>query len=165
MSLIKPLLAVILGASGWIFGSMLAEKERKGFYQTVGIVELLKAMKTHITYSRTEIYGVFESFHNKYLDECGFTKCFENCNIMPVNQVWHESVEKLDVCEKVKNELLMFGSNLGSLDCLSQLNYLDSCIEFLQAHLRDTEEKSGRKVKNMRTLGLLCGLAIGIILY
>ncbi len=61
--------------------------------------------------------------------------------------------------------LVRFGSNLGTSDSESQKKYFELAQQQLLVEERKAEELCSKYVQMYRSLGILCGLAIAIILF
>ncbi|MDD4124970.1 MAG: stage III sporulation protein AB [Eubacteriales bacterium] len=152
-------------AVGWFCGGIYADYRQKSYLELCGMISLLESMKNAISYSRTELYGIFVSFSDKALDSCGFTETLKSSDIVPANEIWHNALERLSVGEGIKDVLSSFGSTLGLLDCDTQIERIEGCMAFLSKEREQMRAALAGKIKSYRYLGALAGCLAAIVLY
>ncbi len=163
--MLKIIACGLIIAVGWFIGGIYADFKQKSYMELCGLMSLLEAMKSSISYSRAELYGIFAGFSDKALDYCGFTAALQGSDFTPANEVWRAAVDRLSVGDNIKDVLSSFGSTLGVVDCETQLERLDGCIAFLAREREDMRAALAGKVKSYRYLGALTGCLTAIILY
>lgn len=109
------------------------------------LCDFVYEIKESIRYSGSEINVILGNILSKKE-----YACFGNefCNLSKPDQ--HEIKEIL--------------SGIGKTDTLGQLNYLDNRLKGLQSTLKNAEQESTAKANMYRTLGLLAGMAVAIII-
>ncbi|MGI6716378.1 MAG: stage III sporulation protein AB [Eubacteriales bacterium] len=155
----------IIIAAGWFCGIAYSDYRQKGYNQLCGLINLIEAMRNAISYSRTELYGIFSSFSDKSLDECGFLQVLKSTDTIPAGEIWNTALECLSLEGNIKSVLSSLGDSLGLLDCDSQLEKLDGCLEFLTKERDKLRESLEKKLKSYRWLGFLAGCLVAIVLY
>ncbi|NLN55306.1 MAG: hypothetical protein GX148_03275 [Clostridiales bacterium] len=163
--MVKIIASGLLIAVGWFCGGMYAEHKRKSYLELCGVINLVENMKNSISYSRTELYDIFSSFSDKALEDCGFTEILKSSSNIPANESWQAAVGCLSLGEGIKGVLSSLGSSLGLLDCDTQIEKLENCLDFLTKERDSLKESLYKKLKSYRYLGALAGSLAAIVLY
>ena len=84
------------------------------------------------------------------------------------SQVWKEAVENqlhsTSLNKKDKSSLIQFGENLGYLDKEMQMNTIELFINQMEDELQDLSETTKEKVYLYKSLGIMGGIFISIIM-
>jgi stage III sporulation protein AB len=83
-------------------------------------------------------------------------------------EIWREAVEKdlidTSMAKKDKCQLIQLGENLGYLDKDMQLNTLDLYLSRLDEEIADLTKTAKEKTYLFRSLGIMAGIFISIIM-
>lgn len=156
--------AVVLFAAavGLYFSKRLKEREK----QLSAALLFVKELSVQIRYTNSKIYSILNSaaYSGTYSDlffikDCAALK--ENEDFHPV---WDKGVKKQFFLHERDRELLAaLGERLGETDCDGQIAFLEMTEEMLKKQCDEAHEEYMQKSKMYRSVGLLCGLALGIM--
>jgi stage III sporulation protein AB len=91
------------------------------------------------------------------------TQYMEN---LDVNTSWNNAVEENYNFNKEDKEILkMFGKLLGKTDKKGQLSEIEITQNFIEKQTKKAEEEKNKNSKLYKTIGIIVGLAIVIILF
>lgn len=170
MYILKIILCLgILEISTYI-GMVFSKKLDKTMQEYVELQNILIYIKTSIQYLNQDILQIFEEIYIKYkhqnwgilfkniLDEI-------NMNSLSLNQAILSSTNKykfmfcsdLDILEKI-------GDNLGKTDVSDQINNISLYEERLKEKISKAKDEKNKKEKMYRSLGIICGIMLVIVL-
>lgn len=165
MSTQKIIATALIITAGYFFGVIYGDIKKRSINELNGMLKLLIYMKSKISYTRTAIHEIIFTFEDKSLDECGFLKCFNDSDRESAGNAWQRACSTLSVSEKIKNELCALGGNLGLLDAENQINQISLCESFLLDEKTEIEKFFVKRQKSYKSLGVLAGAMLAIILY
>ncbi len=129
-------------ASGFYFSKKLKEREER----LCSVLMLVKELSVQIRYTNAKIGDMLKSAsQNSAYGKLSFvTEC-----------------ALLD--QRDRELLLSLGEHLGETDSEGQLSFLEMTESMLSEQREEARENYGKKSGMYRSVGLLCGLAAGII--
>ena len=79
---------------------------------------------------------------------------------------WNEAINntKSDFNEEDKEIIKMLGKMLGKTDIKGQVNEIDLCISLIKRQLKKAESEKEKNYKLYKTMGIVLGLGICIVL-
>jgi stage III sporulation protein AB len=124
-------------------------------------VGLLESMAVQIRYRELplgDLFGVLSggAFLQRTIDNSGFT-------MNNWRSAWNAAADELFTVDGDREILLSIGNALGGSDTAGQIAMLELNRELLQARLREAAEMSARKGAMYRSVGLLTGLGLAVI--
>lgn len=163
MNIVFSLTVIFLGTlAGLHFSRRLKERERL----ISAIILLVKELTVKISYTNTEIGDMlrYASEEQAYSDLL-FVK---NCSLIQENgdfhSEWEKGVKEQPFLDTRDRELLFaLGEKLGETDGDGQLSFLEMTLEMLEKQHEQALEDYRRKGRMYRSVGALCGLALGIM--
>lgn len=148
-----------------------------GFYKSKKFslrVKDLKDFKSALSFFRSKIEFTYEPIKdifeeiNKvvYQDNENIFKNFCENNNQNVTENWNEAVRnsKQNFSNDDKEILILLGKMLGKTDKSGQISQIDLVDNFLNKQILDSEEEKRKNEKLYKTLGVISGLIIAIIL-
>ena len=162
---VKIFALLLLAAAGWEAGGEAAKKQTEKYKRLCGVLSLLRSINDGIRFARTGLYEIFSSFHNEYLEKCGFLGLLTSSTFVSLDSAWKNAVECLDTGEEARSLLLAFGEGLGKTNLETQSERTELCISRISRICEEEGRDLAKKVKSYRALGLLASLAAAIILY
>lgn len=128
----------------------------------------LSVFKSKIEFTYEPIKDIFEEISRVvYQEKENVFKSFcESKNSEDVSLAWNEAVENSNLCLKDddKEILCLLGKMLGKTDKTGQISQIDLVDNFLDKQISDSEEEKRKNEKLYKTLGVIGGLVIAIIL-
>lgn len=159
----KWLGAIILVAVSYLCGSVSANAHGEELKAIESVIKLLLYMKRRLYTERSELFDIFNGYNDDYLVSLGFLPQLCSCR-GSFTENWISASEKLPMNADAKNELEIFGESLGKLNLDEQLKRLEVCINALETSKQNIEKVLPQKQKTTKTIWLLSGLLIAIIL-
>lgn len=160
------LLAVIIAAFGGFAGLFFSLRLKEREKTMSSVLLLIKELTVQIRYTNTEIGDILiaaaknEEFNGLYF-VCECNKLEEKGNF---HLLWKEGVKKQPFLEAKDRELLYsLGDSLGQTDTEGQLSFLEMYEEMIKKNLEQAARDYAEKGRMYRSVGLLCGLATGIM--
>ena len=86
---------------------------------------------------------------------------------MDCTDAWSYAVNNTytNLKEDDKEIILMLGKLLGKTDKNGQISEIDLVSKFLDKQINDSEEDKQKNEKLYKTLGVVCGLVIAIVMF
>lgn len=155
--------AIILIAASYTCGSVLANIQSDELKTVDSVIRFLTYMRRRMYSERAELFEVFQSFKDEHLENLGFLSALCSCR-NDFSQNWGMALDLLSMDQESKNELVILGESLGKLNLNEQLKRLDVCINALESSKQKIEKAIPIKQKTTKTIWLLSGTLIAIIL-
>lgn len=163
MNFLFLVFAVLFGGiSGLYFSSRL--KEREDLLSSSLL--LVDQLAVQIRYVNGEIGEILKNAgENSSYEKLAFVK---NCGDIGQNGDFHEAWsggvrEQPYLNQKDREILFELGKRLGETDLEGQLSFLEMTRELLERQRDEARDDSGKKCGMYRSVGILCGLAVGIM--
>ena len=138
------------------------------------VLELQK-IKNGFNYFRSKIEFTYEPVkeilegvsNSVYMEEENlFAKTKEYMKNLNLNQAWNKAIdEEINIDKEDKEILKMFGKLLGKTDKNGQISEIDLSLNFVEKQIQKAELEKFKNTKLFKSLGLLVGMGIAIILW
>lgn len=163
MNILLSLLTAAFGAiAGLYFSKRLKEREQI----IAASILLIKELSVQIRYTNSQIGEILKnaSQNEAYKKLLFVADCFDIGEKGDFHTIWSDGVKKQPyLMARDKELLLSLGDKLGSTDLEGQLSFLEMSEEIFRQRQQQAVEDYKNKGKVYRSVGLLCGLAVGII--
>lgn len=163
MNIFLSAITVLFGTATGIWLSKRL-KERERFMSSV--ILLIKELTVQIKYTNSEIGFMLKnaSQNEAYQNLLFVTACAHLSENGDFHFLWNDGVKKQPYLTSADRELLfVLGDRLGGTDLDGQLSFLELSCEMLKKQQQEAAENYRKKGRMYRSVGLLCGLAVGII--
>ena len=163
MNIIFSAITVLFGAATGVWLSKRL-KERERFMSSV--ILLIKELTVQIKYTNTEIGAMLKaaSQNQAYQNLLFVTACTHISETGDFHPLWNDGVKKQPYLTPTDRELLFaLGDRLGETDLDGQLSFLELTCEMLKKQQQEAAENYRQKGRMYRSVGILCGLAAGIM--
>lgn len=160
--LLSVMTVSICTAMGFYFSRRLRLREE----QLCEALLLIKELIVQIRYTNAKIGDILKnSAENAAYQNLYFvTDCFLLKENEDFHEIWSEGVKKqIFLNQRDKELLLALGEHLGETDSEGQLSFLELTEAMLVEQREEAREERGAKGRMYRSVGLLCGLAAGIL--
>ena len=141
---------------------ILRVKELKDFQNALNIIE----SKIKFTYEPLpEIFNQTSKLLSENISKI-FIRASQNMKELSAEEAWNKSIEKSNTylnkedIENIKN----FGKMLGKTDKEGQVSHLELTKTFIEIQIEKARKEEEKNSKLYKTLGVVCGLALVIIL-
>lgn len=168
-------IAIVLAACSMI-GIAAGEKQKEHINMLMSLKRCLLTVKGEIAYAYTPLSEIFsllsgmgsESwsvFFARILDELADRSQDDMSNL---SQIWERVCRKSEVCADMRqdelDELVRFGSVLGTSDRDSQISRIELYIENIDDRINYLQKHIYEKVRLCHVLGVSAGLLITILI-
>lgn len=128
----------------------------------------LNIFKAKIEFTYEPIKDIFEEISKIVYksEENIFQNFCDNLENRDITIVWNEAIQNtaIGLNQDDKEVLIMLGKMLGKTDKSGQISEIELVNNFLNKQIEEAEEKKAKNEKLYKTLGVVSGLAIAIIL-
>ncbi len=168
MSGIKIIIYVFIFITSTVIGLLISKKYEQRVNELKEIKNALNMFKTKVKFTYDPIPDVFNEIAKCCNSKIG--KVFEiasyNMKSFPAGDSWNRAIDKniLDINEEDKNILKELSKLLGQTDIEGQISQIELTSSFLDEQIRKAERERDKNEKMYRTLGMIIGLAIVIVL-
>ncbi len=147
-------------------GSYKAKCFEKRVYELNKFQNALIMFKSKIEFTYEPLKIIFEDI-SKIIYE-NSQNIFLNAlrNEKNITLSWNEAINntKSDFNEEDKEIIKMLGKMLGKTDIKGQVNEIDLCISLIKRQLKKAESEKEKNYKLYKTMGIVLGLGICIVL-
>jgi len=168
MIFIKYLILLMICLYSIFIGYLLSNKYKQRVEELREIKNLLGMLKTKIRFTYEPLPEILkesaESFNGNIL------KLIENVkikiNIMTAGTAWQKAIDETDLNLNLedKNILKKMGNLLGRTDVEGQLSEIEVTENFLNKQIEKAEQEKIKNEKMYKTLGIITGIGLVIIL-
>ena len=155
--------ALLTVASSYICGVMLANGEKEKLTAIDSLIRLFDCMRRRISAERLPLYRIFAEFRDTFLERIGFLEVLRSSR-HGLERLWENAVATLSTDSETADELLHFGESLGALPLDEQIKRIDAAHAFLNEKRAKISGTLQQKRKSIKSVCLLTGIAIAIIL-
>ncbi len=155
--------AFLTVVSSYICGIMLANGENERLCIIDSLLRLFTYMHRRISAERLPLYRIFVEFTDEYLERIGFLERVRSSR-HGLENVWQSAVKLLPTDKEVLDELVRFGESLGILPLDEQIKRIEVTCIFLNEKRAKISGALQQKRKSVKSVCLLMGIAIAIIL-
>lgn len=152
-----------------IISSYIGIYKAKEFENRVRELEKFKSalimFKSKLEFTYEPIKNIFEDISNVIYNKG--KNIFENVikSEKDIYESWKNAVEKEENFSQNDKEIIKtIGKLLGKTDLDGQVNEINLGINLVDKQIKDAEEARNKNVKLYKTMGIVCGIGICIIL-
>lgn len=160
------LLAFITAAFGAIAGVYFSKRLKERENILAAAVLLIRELSVQIRYTNSEMGEMLKSAaqNESYKKLLFVTSCEKTDEKGDFHRYWKEGTARQPyLTTKDKELILSLGDKLGSTDLDGQLSFLEMTEEIFKERQNQAFADYRNKGKVYRSVGILCGLALGII--
>ncbi len=169
----KWLGAIILISTTTWFGFDLSKKLKERTTQIRTVIQSLQILEAEMSYSYSSLKQIFQKISRKIDSpvDSFYRNLAERLNevVSDFVMIWDEELERFTKRSALKTSdveiLTQFGRNLGQHTLRQQQKHIQLTLHYLQRQLDEAEELKKRYETMMKSLGILIGLFIVIILF
>lgn len=149
-------------------GLLISKKYEERVVQLKEFKNALNMFKTKIKFTYEPIPEIFEEISKQFQTNTGRIFKLASCNmeVLAAGEAWNMAVDTNILCinDEDKSILKNLSKLLGQTDIEGQINQIDLTNQFLNEQIEKAEKERLKNEKMYRTLGMVIGLAIVIIL-
>lgn len=168
MLLLKILIYSFIFLSCSLIGILISKKYVNRVNELKEFKNALNMFKTKIRYTYAPLPEIFTEISENIDSNISnvFKKASEKMAICPAGEAWNLAlrIEDLNIDDEDRNVLKNLSKLLGKTDLEGQLNQIEMTSDFLDNQIKKAENQRAKSEKMYRTLGMVIGMAIVIIL-
>lgn len=149
-------------------GLLISKKYEERVSQLKEFKNALNIFETKIKFTYEPIPEIFEEISRQIQTNTGRIFKLASCNmeVLAAGEAWDMAVDTniLSINEEDRNILKNLSKLLGQTDVEGQINQIELTSRFLDEQIEKAEKERLKSEKLYRTLGMVIGLAIVIIL-
>ncbi|WP_442604481.1 stage III sporulation protein SpoIIIAB [Paenibacillus sp. KN14-4R] len=170
----KLLGSVVILSAGTIFGFHQAMQYARRPRQIRQVIGMIQRLETEISYGFTPLPEAFRHASGSFTEPLSsmLIEAAEGLNSSEgrsTSDIWGQAVKRAWGRSSMKRGeldiLLQLGSTLGATDRLDQVKHMRLAISQLQVEEDGARDEQGRYEKMWRSLGVLMGALIVILMY
>ena len=155
--------AVLLASASYLFGVHLARREAEKLQAVNSLISFFTFMRRRMLSVRAPLYTVFLSYNDELLEKVGFLPELR-ARRYGLSGSFKRAIDTLRVDDELSNELALFGNDLGALPLHEQIKRIDGCLSVLEEKKKLLSESIPSKQKSVKTVCLLAGVLVAIIM-
>ena len=168
MILVKIIIYSFIFLSCSLIGILISKKYSNRVNELKEFKNALNMIKTKIRYTYAPLPEIFAEISENVDTNISnvFKNAAEKMNICTAGEAWDLAlkIEDLNINNEDRDALRNLSKLLGKTDLEGQLNQIEMTSDFLDKQIRTAENQRDKSEKMYRTLGMIMGLAIVIIL-
>lgn len=151
-----------------LIGILISKKYSNRVNELKEFKNALNIFKTKIRYTYEPIPDIFIEISENINSNISnvFKTAAEKMKICAAGEAWDLAlkIDDLNIDDEDRNALKNLGKLLGKTDLEGQLSQIEMTSDFLDKQIRKAENQREKSEKMYRTLGMIMGMAIVIIL-
>lgn len=165
---LKIIIYSFIFLSSSAIGILISKKYEDRVNELKEFKNALNMFKSKIKFTYEPIPEIFKQISNSMNSKTG--KIFElasyNMKLLTAGEAWNMAIDTdmLSINEEDKNILKNLSKLLGQTDLEGQVNQIELTSTFLDEQIKKAEKEKVKNEKMYRTLGMVIGLTIVIIL-
>jgi len=168
MLAIKIIIYSFIFLSCSLIGILISKKYTNRVNELKEFKNALNIFKTKIRYTYAPLPEIFIEISENIDSNIAnvFKKASEKMNICPAGEAWKLAleIEELNIDDEDRKALRNLSKLLGKTDLEGQINQIEMTSDFLDKQIKKAEDQKDKSEKMYRTLGMIMGMAIVIIL-
>lgn len=168
MLLIKIVIYSFIFLSCSLIGILISKKYVNRVNELREFKNALNIFKTKIKYTYEPLPEIFAEISENIDSNISsvFKTASDKMDICAAGEAWDLALkmDELNIDEEDRNILRNLGKLLGKTDMQGQVNQIEMTSDFLDKQIRKAENQKDKSEKMYRTLGMIIGMAIVIIL-
>lgn len=168
MLIVKIIIYSFIFLSSSLIGTLISKKYENRVNELKEFKNALNIFKTKIRYTYEPIPDIFMEISENVKPNISnvFYEAACKMDVLTAGEAWGLALkmEDLNINEDDKNVLSNLSKLLGKTDIQGQISSIEMTEDFLEEQIRKAENLRNKNEKLYRTLGMILGLAIVIIL-
>ncbi len=168
MFLVKGIIYILIFSSSTYIGILISKQYSNRVNELKDLKLALNILKTKIRFTNEPLYNIFDEIANT--SNGNISNLFNNvCKKLKNNSAsdaWEETLDTVPLSIKREDRQVIksMGRMLGKTDINGQLSEIELTENFLETQIIDAENEKNKNEKLYRTLGMITGVGIIVIL-
>ena len=168
MLFIKIIIYSFIFVSSSLIGVLISKKYSNRVNELKEFKNALNMFKTKIRYTYEPLPEIFKEISESIESNVAtvFRQAVDKMNILTAGEAWNKAltIDTLNIDDEDKTVLKNLSKLLGKTDIEGQISQIEVTSSFLDEQIKKAEIKRNKNEKMYRTLGMIMGVAIVIIL-
>lgn len=168
MLLVKSFLYILIFCSCTYIGSLISKQYSNRLRELKEIKSILNILKTKIRFSNEPLTDIFKEISVSCSNNLSnlFNRIISNLKAMSLQEAWNKAIdtENLYINKSDKYTLKGLGKMLGKTDLDGQISEIELTENFLESQIIEAQKEKEKNQKLYKTLGVITGMGIIIIL-
>ncbi|MBR6033937.1 MAG: stage III sporulation protein AB [Clostridia bacterium] len=160
--------ALILACTTGI-GFLVSQKYTKRESELKDFKSAFNLIKTKIRYTYEPLQEIFDDIAKNYNSSIAyvFKQASNNMQTQNATDGWNKAVNEavISITKEDKRVVCSFGKLLGQTDSQGQINEIDLSLSLLDEQIEKAKIDKQKNVKLYKSLGVITGIAIVIVLF
>lgn len=165
---IKIVIYSFIFLSSSLIGILISKKYSNRVSELKEFKNALNIFKTKIRYTYEPLPQIFTEISENVNSNISpvFKNAAEKMKFCAAGEAWNLAltIEELNIDDEDRNALKNLSKLLGKTDLDGQLNQIEMTTNFLDKQIKEAETQKEKSEKMYRTLGMIIGIGIVIIL-
>ena len=168
MILIKIIIYSLIFLSCSAIGILISKKYSNRTNELKDFKNALNMFKTKLNFTYEPIPEIFNEISERINSNVGYIFKIASFNMKKYSagEAWNQAIESeiLSIGDEDRKALSTLGKMLGETDITGQISQIEITINFLEEQIRQAQSDKIKNEKMYRTLGMVIGMSIVIIL-
>ena len=169
MLFLKIIMCITLFICCYLIGILISKRYTNRVVQLKDFRNALNIFKTKIRFTYEPVPDIFMQIGNNLNNNVGevFKKASERMKYKTAGYSWEKTIEEKENLNLTKEDidiLKNLGKLLGKTDVEGQTSEIELVESFLDIQIEKSEKEKNRNEKLYKTLGVVCGLMLVIVL-
>ena len=168
MLIVKIIIYSFIFLSSSLIGILISKKYENRVNELTEFKNAINIFKTKIRYTYEPIPDIFMEISENLNSNISnvFKLAADKMDVLTAGDAWGIALkmEDLNINEEDKTALSNLSKLLGKTDLQGQLSAIEMTMDFLDEQIRKAQVQKNKNEKMYRTLGMIVGLSIVIIL-
>lgn len=168
MFFIKCIIYILIFSSSTYIGILISKQYSNRVRELQEIKLALNVLKTKIHFTSEPLYSIFKeiSISSKGNVSNLFKNISENLKSSSARIAWEQGIdnETLAIKKQDRQALKSMGKLLGKTDLDGQISEIELTEAFLETQISDAQKEKDKNEKLYKTLGMITGVGIIVIL-
>lgn len=168
MFLVKCIIFILIFSLSTYIGILISKQYSNRVNELNDFKIALNILKTKIRYTNEPLYNIFKEISNSLKGNVAnlFKSICKNMQNNLASSAWEDAIENepLSIKKGDRQALKTLGKMLGKTDLDGQIGEIELTESFLETQIVDAQNEKNKNEKLYKTLGMVTGLGIIIIL-
>lgn len=168
MLLFKMILLVFIIGASTMLGILFSKKYSNRVKELKEMKNALNMLSTKMKFTYEPIPNLFFEIGNKIGGNVGkiFSRSAKRMQEQSAGEAWHDAFEDIpnNLTKEDTTVLNNLGRLLGQTDLEGQISEINVVMQFLETQIEMAQQERNKNEKMYRTLGMISGLTMAIIL-
>ena len=168
MEIIKWMVYGLIFTTSTTIGILYSQKYQKRVLELKDFKTALNMLKTKIRFTYAPLKDIFYDISKSIKSKTAmvFETAYKNMERYNATNSWNNAINEteMSITKEDREIILQFGKLLGKTDIDGQINEIELSLNFLETQIEKAEEEKQKNSKLYKSLGIITGVGLIIIL-